>query len=66
MRLTVRYMALIAGLAVAMASGSASGPGRPSFEDVAAAHRGYPWNTDPCGLHRPIVGLCRMLRPVRG
>ncbi|WP_448096399.1 hypothetical protein [Luteibacter yeojuensis] len=66
MRPTIRYMALIAGLAVSMASGSASGPGRPSFEDVATAHRGYPWSTDPCGLHRPMAGLCRMLRPVRG
>ncbi len=66
MHTTVRYMALVAGLAVSLASGAAWGPGRPSFDDMAAAHRGYPWNTDPCGLHRPIVGLCRMLRPVRG
>ena len=38
----------------------------PSFDSVAASHRSDFWSTDPCGPHRPMVAICRMLRPVRG
>jgi hypothetical protein len=66
MCITVRSIVIVAGLALALASGVAAGPGQPSFERVSAAHRGDPWSTDLCGHHRPMVGICRMLRPVRG
>ena len=66
MRITFRPMLIVAGLALALASGAAAGPGQPSFDGMAAAHRGSPWSTDLCGHHRPMVGICRMLRPVRG
>jgi hypothetical protein len=66
MRITIRSMALAAGLVLALPGGMAAAPSQPSFESVAAAHRPDPWHTDPCGPHRPIAGICRMLRPVRG
>lgn len=66
MRITIRSIAAIAGLVLALPGGLAAAPGQPSFETTAAAHRTDLWSTDPCGPHRPIVGICRMLRPVRG
>ncbi|KJV36800.1 hypothetical protein [Luteibacter yeojuensis] len=56
----------LAGLALTVACGSAGGLGQASFDSVALRHRPDPWHSDPCGPTRPIVGICRMLRPVRG
>lgn len=66
MRITIRFIALVAASIVAVPGGLAAAPGQPAFESVATAHRHDPWNTDPCGPRRPIAGICRMLRPVRG
>jgi hypothetical protein len=64
MRIRVRTVAILAGLAFSLGAGAAGGPGRPSFGEVAAQHRGDPWRVDPCAPHRPVTGICRMLRPV--
>lgn len=66
MRIKTSAIAICAGLILAAACASAGGAGRPSFESLAARNAGDPASTDPCGPHRPIVGICRMLRPVRG
>jgi hypothetical protein len=66
MRASTTSIAILAGLVLALASGRAQGPGQPAFDTVAAAHRSDFWSTDPCGPHRPMVAICRMLRPVRG
>jgi hypothetical protein len=63
-RRTIRL--LFAGLALAVACGTAGGLGQPAFDDVALRHRPDPWHSDPCGPSRPIASICRMLRPVRG
>jgi hypothetical protein len=66
MRVTTKSIAMLVGLMLALACGRAQGPGQPSFDSVAASHRGDLWSTDPCGPHRPMAAICRMLRPVRG
>jgi hypothetical protein len=66
MRSRTIHVAILAGLLLACVAASAHGPGRPSFDSVVAMHRGIPGSMDPCGPHRPIAGICRMLRPVRG
>jgi len=66
MRVTTKSIAMLAGLVLALAGGRAQGPGQPSFDAVAATHRNDVGSTDPCGPHRPMVAICRMLRPVRG
>ena len=66
MRIRTRTVALVAGLVLSLAAGVAGGAGRPSFDDLAAQHRNDPWRADPCAPHRPITGICRMLRPVSG
>ncbi|QWT18876.1 hypothetical protein KPL74_14115 [Bacillus sp. NP157] len=58
--------ALLVGLLLAMACGSAGGLGQPSFDSVALRYRPDPFHSDPCGPSRPLAGICRMLRPVRG
>ena len=67
MRIPVRSVAFAVGLALSLVAGAAGGAARPSFDEVAA-HRGAddPWRADPCAPHRPITGICRMLRPVNG
>lgn len=57
---------LFTGMALALACGATGGQGQPSFDTVAARHARDPWHSDPCGPTRPIAGICRMLRPVRG
>lgn len=66
MRANTISIAMLAGVWLACVAGTAQGPGRPSFDSVAATHRTIPGSMDPCGPHRPIAGICRMLRPVRG
>jgi hypothetical protein len=66
MHVTTKSIAMLVGLMLGLACGRAQGPGQPSFDGVAASHRSDLWSTDPCGPHRPIVAVCRMLRPVRG
>jgi hypothetical protein len=66
MRVTMKSIAMLAGLTLGLVCGCARGPGQPSFDTVAASHRSDFWSTDPCGPHRPMVAICRMLRPVRG
>jgi hypothetical protein len=66
MHVTVKTIAMPVGLILALACGHAQGPGRPSFDTVAASHQSDVWSTDPCGSHRPMAAICRMLRPVRG
>lgn len=67
MRSTIRSVAILAGIALSLACGVAGGAGRPSFDEVAATgpHNDI-WSTDPCGSHRHMVGVCRLLRPVHG
>ncbi|MET0936064.1 MAG: hypothetical protein ABWX83_08740 [Luteibacter sp.] len=66
MRVTTSSIAILAALLLATLCGTAQGPAPPSFDSVAGVHRGIPGSMDPCGPHRPIAGICRMLRPVRG
>jgi hypothetical protein len=66
MRVTTKSIAMLAGLVLVLAGGRAQAPGQPSFDTVAATHHNDVWSTDPCGPHRPMVAICRMLRPVRG
>jgi hypothetical protein len=66
MRTTTKPIAILAGLALSLACAAAHGPGRPSFDGVAARFHADPWNSDPCGFRRPLAGICRMLRPVSG
>ncbi|HVI56765.1 MAG TPA: hypothetical protein VM621_17120 [Luteibacter sp.] len=66
MYVTRKSIAMLAGLVLALAGGRLQGPGQPSFDAVAAVHRSDFWSTDPCGPHRPMAAVCRMLRPVRG
>ncbi|MDQ7994698.1 MAG: hypothetical protein AAGC76_02470 [Luteibacter sp.] len=66
MRIKTSAIAIGAGFLLAVACGCAGGAGRPSFDSLAAHRAGDPASTDPCGPRRPIVGICRMLRPVRG
>lgn len=66
MRFRLRTAALAIGGALCMVAGAASGPGRPSFDALAGTrHRALPGQSEPCGLHRPIAGICPLLRPVR-
>ena len=65
MRIRTRT-AFVVGIALLLAAGMAGGAGRPSFEDVAAHRQSDPWRADPCAPHRPITGICRMLRPING
>lgn len=67
MRDTNRGIAILAGIVLSLACGVAGGAGRPSFDEVVASRpRSDLWSTDPCGAHRHMVGVCRLLRPVRG
>lgn len=66
MHTKTRAIAIGAGFLLALACGNAHGPGRPSFDSLAAQRAGDPGSSDPCAPHRPMVGICRMLRPVRG
>ena len=66
MRIRIRTVAIIAGIALSLVAGVAGGAGRPSFDELAAHQRSDPWRADPCAPHRPITGICRMLRPVNG
>lgn len=67
MRISIRFAALAIGMALSLGAGVAGGAARPSFDEVAAHARiGEPWRDDPCAPHRPITGICRMLRPVNG
>ncbi|NID15926.1 hypothetical protein [Luteibacter yeojuensis] len=66
MRTRTRTVAFVAGILLSFAAGVAGGAGRPSFAEAAAHQRNDPWHADPCAPHRPITGICRMLRPVTG
>jgi len=66
MRIRTRSIVLVAGLVLSLAAGVAGGAGRPSFDDLVGQQRNDPWRADPCAPHRPITGICRMLRPVSG
>lgn len=57
---------MLAGTAIALCCGVAGGAGQPAFDTVALRHHHDRWHSDPCGPSRPIAGICRMLRPVRG
>jgi len=67
MQKRIRKVAAVTGIVLSLACGVAGGAGRPSVDDVASArYRFDPWSTDPCGAQRHMVGVCRLLRPVRG
>jgi len=67
MQKRIRKVAAITGIVLSLACGVAGGAGRPSFDELASVrHRADPWSTDPCGAPRHMVGVCRLLRPVRG
>lgn len=66
MRPMSRSTALIVALAFALGSAAVAAPGCPSFDAVASATRVPLWDTGACQSHRPLFGICRMLRPVRG
>lgn len=66
MRNRTRTVAVVAGILLSLAAGMAGGAGRPSFDQVAAHLRNDPWRADPCAPHRPITGICRMIRPING
>jgi hypothetical protein len=66
MLIRTRTVAFVAGIVLSLAAGMAGGAGRPLFEQVAARQHADPWRADPCAPHRPITGICRMLRPISG